>query len=312
MRIEHLSQSMRLLVRGVCALLLIAAIGVVGWMGNAISQDNIDTFRDWNSLYDYITVGGVVLACFLLGATTVSSGRGVRLAIVLVGVALLATGIGGHYGFKYLSDATLAPIPPMKQLRPNASKTVLGFHYLCPTSGGYVAFGDGAVKYVDREQFAKLRHADTPDQPPEFVSPAKEPSGDESSQQVDQQEGTNALARAQERINHSNNLKQMAVDHLRFKPRDGIRVPLKPEHFNSYRGMPDELRKAISDGTYVWYFGWEPIVSYATERTRALWYDFASWASIYLAALGAGSLLAGLVLMMKGEKPTPVAIRESA
>ncbi len=48
----------------------------------------------------------------------------------------------------------------------------------------------------------------------------------------------------------------MAVDHFGFHPRDGIRVPLKPEHFKTYPGMTDELRKAISNGTYVWYFGW--------------------------------------------------------
>jgi hypothetical protein len=295
---------MRRLLRVVCVLLLLAAVGVVVWMANAISGGNIEAFRDWNSLYDYIAVGGVVISCVLLGTLPRTSRSGVRLTLVLLGVFLLANGLIGHFGFQYLSDATLAPIPPMKQLRPNAAKTVLGFHYRCPTSGGYVAFGDGSVKYVDREKFATLRHADTPDQAPEFVSPLKRPSADEPTENIDEQQSENSLSRVQERISHSNNLKQMAVDHFRFKPRDGIRVPLKPEHFMTYPAMTDELRKAISDGTYVWYFGWEPVVSYDTEKTRALWYDFASWASIYFASLGAGLLLAGLVLVMKHPNPT--------
>ncbi len=136
---------MRQLVRIICGLLLVAAIGVVVWMANAISRGNIDAFRDWNSLYDYIAIVGLVGSCVLLGAIAITSRSGVRLALVLMGIFLLASGIAGHYGFKFLSHATLAPIPPTKQLRPNASETVLGFHYGCPTSGGYVAFGDGSL-----------------------------------------------------------------------------------------------------------------------------------------------------------------------
>ncbi len=298
---------MRQLVRVACGLLLVAAIGIVGWMASAISRDNIEAFRAWNSLYDYISVGGVVFSCLLLGAIAVPTRRGARVALVVLGVVLLATGIFGHYGFKLLSNATLAPIPPMKQLKPNAAETVLGFHYVCPTLGGHVAFGDGSVRYVDREQFATLRHADTPDHPPEFISPVKVPPADKPRENAGEPQGESTLSRAQERINHSNNLKRMAVDHFRFQPRDGIQVPLKPEDFGTYYGMTDELRRAISDGTYVWYFGWEPTVSYATERTRALWYDFASWASVYIAGFGAGSLLAGLVLVMKRSNPALVA-----
>lgn len=303
---------MRQLVRFVCGLLLIAALGVVVWMANAISRDNIDAFRNWSTLYDYITLGGVVFSCVLLGAMAGTTRGGVRLTLVLLGVSLLASGIVGHYGFKYLSDATLAPIPPTKQLKPNAAETVLGFHYLCPSSGGYVAFGDGSVRYVDPQQFATLRHADTPDQPPEFTSPIKEPSENKPRENADEQPGRNALSRAQERINQSNNLKRMAVDHFGFQPRDGIRVPLKPQHFRTYPGMTDELQKAISDGTYVWYFGWDPIVSYAAERTKALWYEFASWASVYIAGFGAGSLLAGLTLVIKRPNPMRVTGNKSA
>ncbi len=294
-----MSLRMLQLVRAVCGIVLVAAIGVVGWMASAISGDSSDAFRDWNSFYDYIAVGGVVFSCVLLAATANASSRGMQLAFVLLGVTMLASGIIGHYGLKYLSEATLAPIPPMKQLKPDAAETVLGFHYVCPTSGGCVAFGDGSVRYVDREEFATLRHADHPDQPPEFISPVKRPAADTPIENAGELVGESTLSDAQDRINHSNNLKRMAVDHFGFRPRDGIRVPLKPEHFKTYFGMTNELREAISDGTYVWYFGWEPVVSYAAERTRALWYAWASWASVYFAGFGAGSLLAGLILVMK-------------
>ena len=303
---------MRLFVRAVCVLLLVAAVGVVGWMAMAIGRNNVDAFRDWNSLYDYITVGCVVFSCVLLGMLAGTSSKGVRLTLTVLGGAMLAGGIGGHYGFQYLSNATLAPIPAMRQLKPNAADIVLGYHYVCPESGGYVAFGDGSVRYVDSEQFATLLHADTPDQTPEFISPIKEPLAGELNGNTDEQQGKTALSRAQERINHADNLKKMAVDHFRFQPRDGIRVPLKPEHFKSYPVMSDELRKAISDGTYAWYFGWEPVVSYHTEKIRARWYDFASWASTYFAGFGAGLLLAGLVLVIRRPKQTLVAGNRSA
>lgn len=310
---------MRQLVRIACGVLLIAATGVVGWMANAISRGNIDAFRNWNSLYDCIAIVGLVGSCVLLGAIAVMSRSGVRLALVLMGVSLLAIGVVGHYGFKYLSLATLAPINHVTQRKPNAAETVLGFHYVCPTLGGYVAFGDGSVRYVDREYFATLRHADTPDQPPEFISPVKEPPEESPRENADERRGESSLQmaligvqEAQERMTHSNNLKRMVVDHFGFRRRDGIRVPLKPEHFNTYPGMTDELRKAILDGTYVWYFGWEPTISYATERTRALWYDFASWASVYIVGFGIGSLLAGLILVMKRSNPTLAAGSEPA
>jgi hypothetical protein len=195
------------------------------------------------------------------------------------------------------------------QRKPDAAKTVLGYHYACATSGGYVAFGDGAVKYVDHEQFATLRHADSPDQTPEFISPSRMPPAKEANENVDERREENASERAQavqERINHANNLKQMAKGHFYFQPRDGIRVPLKPEHLTTYPAMSDELREAISDGTYVWYFGWEPRVSFAAEKARALWYEFASWASVYVAGFGAGALLAGLVLLMKRSEPAQI------
>jgi hypothetical protein len=324
-----MSQNMRQLVRVVCGLLLVAAIGVVVWMANAISRDNIDAFRDWNSLYDYITVGGVVFSCVLLGAMAVTSRGGVRLTLVLLGISLLASGIVGHYAFQYLSRATFVSesVYSRMQLKPNAGETVLGFHYVCPSSGGYVAFGDGSVRYVDREQFATLRHADIPDQPPEFTSPIKEPTADEPRENADEQQDNSELGLAlkneslvQERIKHSSNLKRMAEDHFSFRPRDGIRRPLKPEHFTSYPGMTDELRKAISDGTYIWYFGWDPIDSKyyeeikasAAAETKALWYDFTSWASIYFAGFGAGSFLAGLTLLIKRPNPTLVERNESA
>lgn len=302
---------MRLLVRAVCALFLVAAAGVVGWMAMAIGRNNIDAFRNWNSLYDYITVGGVVFFCVLLGMLAGTSSKGLRQTLAVLGVVMLAGGFLGHYGFQYLSGATLAPIPPMKQLKPNAAEIVLGYYYGCPESGGNVAFGDGAVRYVDSEQFATLLHADTPDQTPEFFSPIKEPLAGNPRENTDEQQGKDALSLAQERIRHANNLKKMAVDHIQFQPRDGIRVPLKPEHFKTYPMMTDELREAISDGTYVWYFGWEPVVSYHSEKTRALWYEFASWASTYFAGFGAGSLLAGLVLVIKRPKQTLVAGNES-
>ena len=260
---------------------------------------------------DYIIVGSVVFFCVLLGVLAGSSSKGVKRTLAVLGVVMLAGGIVGHYGFHYLSGATLAPIPPMKQLKPNAAEIVLGYHYVCPESGGNVAFGNGAVRYVDREQFAKLVHADTPDQPPEFISPTKEPMAAEPKENPDEPQG-DVLSRAQERIKHANNLKKMAVDHIQFQPRDGIRVPLKPEHFKTYRMMSDELREAISDGTYVWYFGWEPVVSYHSEKARALWYDFASWASIYFAGFGAGTLLAVLVLFIKHPKRTRVSSNESS
>ncbi len=75
----------------------------------------------------------------------------------------------------------------MKQLKPNAAEAVLGFHYVCPTSGGYVAFGEGSVRHVNPEHFAALRHADAPDQQPEFTSPIKVPSADKSSENADEQ-----------------------------------------------------------------------------------------------------------------------------
>ena len=300
---------MRRLLRGICGLFVFAAVGLVGWMAKQILDDNIDTFRDWNSLYDYVASGSVLLACMLLGALSDASKRRFRPALFLLGGFLLASGVAGFYGFKYLSDAALAPIPPMKQLRPNAAETVLGYHYLCPVSGGTVAFGDGSVRYVSREKFASLRHADNPDQTPEFISPVKQPSEDESSALAEAKQENSVISNAQERIKHSDNLKKMALDHFHFQPRDGIRVPLKPEHFKTYGWMPEELRKSILDGTYVWYFGWDPIVSYASERTAALRYDFANWASIYLASLGGGLLLGAFVLMMK--RPAPSVVDES-
>ena len=49
----------------------------------------------------------------------------------------------------------------------------------------------------------------------------------------------------------------------------------------------------------MWHFGWDATVSHAAEKTKALWYEFASWASVYIAGFGAGALLAGLILLMK-------------
>jgi hypothetical protein len=315
-----MSQNMRQLVRAVCGVLLIAGVGVVVWMANEISQCNIAAFRDWNSLYDFIAVGCIVFCCFLLGAMAVTSKGVIRLTLVLLGVSLLVSGIVGRYGFKYLSQATFVSesVYSRMKLKPNAAETVLGFHYLCRRLGGYVALGDGSVRYVDREQFVTLRHADPPDHPPEFSSPIKEPAADEPTENADVHQDNSEIGLAlqnenlvQERIKHSSNLKWMAEDHFSFRPRDGIRRPLKPEHFTSYPGMTDELRKAISDGTYVWYFGWDPIDSNYYEETKAssdaaskaLWYDFASWASVYLAGFGAGSLLASLTLWMKCRNP---------
>jgi len=314
-----MSKNMLQLVRIACGGVLFAAIAVVGWMASAINRDNVDVFRDWNSLYDYISVGGVIFSCFLLGATAVTSRRRARIASIVLGVSLLAIGAVGHYGFKYLSLAKLAPINHVTQRKPNAAETVLGYHYVCPTLGGHVAFGDGSVRYIDREHFATLRHADTPDQPPDFISPFKEPPEESPRENADERRGESSLQmaligvqEAQERMTHSDNLKRMVVDHFGFRPRDGIRVPLKPEHFKTYPWMTDELRNAIFDGTYVWYFGWEPTISYATERTTALWYDFASWASVYILGFGIGSLLAGLVLVMKRSNPTLAASSEAA
>ncbi len=311
-RNEALRQFIRYLIRFACGLLLLAPLGVVGWMANAIRLGNADVFLNWNSLYDYISIGVVVFSFFLLAAIAAKPRKGTRLVIGVLGLSLLAVGAVGHYGFKYLSMATLAPIPPMKQLKPNAAETVLGYHYACPTLGGQVAFGDGSVKYVDPERFATLSHADTPDQPPEFISPVKEPPADKLRENGDERQGESVISRAQERINHGNNLKRMAMDHFRFRARSGIRVPLKPEHFVTYFGMPDDLRKGISDGTYIWYFGWQPTVSYAAEKARALWCDFVSWASIYVAGFGAGLLLAASILVMKRPQPAQVASVDTA
>jgi hypothetical protein len=291
-------------------------------MANEISPDNIYALRDWNPLYDYIIMGVVVLSCVLLGALAVTSKRVTRITLVASGIFLLVSGIVGHYGFKYFSQATFVSGVSIvrMQLKPNAAETVLGYHYVCPTSGGAVAFGDGSVRYVDPEEFATLRHADTPDQPPEFTSPVKEMSAVEQSENADEHQDNSELGLAlrnarlaQERIKHSSNLKRMAEDHFRFQSRDGIRRPLKPEHFTSYPGMTDELRKAIADGTYVWYFGWDPIDSDYYEEdeavdasnTEANWYEFASWASVYLASFGVGSLLAGLTLLIKCQTKNP-------
>ena len=324
-----MSPNMRQLLRVVFGLILIAAIGVVAWMANEIRRDSIYALREWNSWYDYIAVGVIVLCCVLLGALAATSKRVTRLTLVALGIFLLLSGIVGHYGFKYLSQATLVSGVSIvrMQLKPNAAETILGYHYVCPSSGGLVAFGDGSVRYVDREEFATLRHADTPDQPPEFTSPVKKLSAGERKENADEQQDKSDLglalkyaSLAEERIKHGNNLKRMAEDHFNFQPRDGIRRPLKPEHFTSYAGMTDELRTAIADGTYVWYFGWDPIDSnYYKEAeavdaadTQASWYEFASWGSIYLAGIGVGSLLAGLTLMIKRPNPTLVAGNESA
>lgn len=323
-----MSQNIRQLIRVACGLLLCAAIGIVVWMANEIRRSDIYALREWNALYDYISLGGVVFCCFLLGALTVTSRSSIRLAILFLGAFLFLGGIVGHYGFKYLSQATMSlPIVARMQLKPNASQTVLGYHYACPSSGGSVAFGDGSVRYVSREEFATLPHANTPDQPPEFTSPTKKPEADEQNENSQEQQDNSELAialknasLAEERIKHSNNLKWMAEDHFRFQPRDGIRRPLKPEHFVSYPGMPDELRQAISDGTYVWYFGWDPIDSkyyeqekaYAAAESKAHWFEFLSWASIYCIGFGAGSLLAGLTLMIKSWKPKRVEESEQA
>ncbi len=246
------------------------------------------------------------LSCLLLGAIADAGRRQTRVTVIVLGVSLLAAGIAGYAGFKYLSLAALDSVPAVPQLKPNAAQTVLGYYYRCASSGGDVAFGDGSVKYVGREQFAKLRHADSPDQTPEFISPVKVPTVDESTEIANERQGENAprsVEAIQERIKHSNNLKQMAEGHFYSRPRDGLRVPLKPEHLSTYPAMSDELRKAIADGTYVWYFGWQPRVLYTAERTKALWYDFASWASVYVAGFGAGAMLAGLVLVRKQTKP---------
>lgn len=295
-------QIVRRVMQGACGLWLIGAIVVVGWMANAIVRDKVDAFRRWNSLYDYIIVGGVVFSCLLLAFLVVTAGKRIRVGVIALGVSLLAVGILGHYGFQYLRLATLDPIPTTVQRKPNAANTVLGYHYLCPTVGGSVAFGDGSVRYVTQEVFSTLRHANTPDQTPEFISPIKAPPSEESVKKGDELPEANVLSQVQatqERIKHSNNLKQMANGHFAFRPRNGARVPLKPEHLANYYGMDSELRNGIADGTYVWYFGWEPSISYTAERTRALWYDYISWACVYLAGFGAGSLLAGLVLLMK-------------
>ncbi len=306
-----MSQNTCRLLRVACGLMLLAPICIVGRMAREISRGNSGEFLSWNSLYDYISVGTVVASCLLLGAIATKSMQRTGRAVAVLGFSLLAIGAVGHYGLKFLSDVTLAPIPPMKQLKPNAAQTVLGFHYLCPISGGTVAFGDGSVKYVEQEEFATLRHADFPEYPPEFISPVKKPPSAELTEGADQQPRVNALSSAQERIKHGNNLKQMAVDHFHFQPRDGFRVPLKPEHFKTYPGMTDELRTAIFDGTYVWYFGWEPTVSYTAEKSKALWYDFASWASLYIAGLGAGAVLTAVVMAMKHSDAARHAGRES-
>ena len=297
-----MSRNARRVIWVACGLWLIAAIGVVGWMANQISSNKVDAFRDWNSLYDSISVGGVVISCLILGATAVTSARRTRVTVIVLGGCLLTTGILGYFGFRHLSAETLGPVPAVTQRKPDAEKTVLGYHYACPTLGGYVAFGDGAVRRVDPVSFSTLRHADLPDQTPEFISPAKVPPAKQPTEHADEQQEQNASDRVQavqERINHANNLKKMAKGHFYFQARDGIRVPLKPEHLTTYPGMNDELRTAISDGTYVWYFGWEPRVSYAAEKHRALWYDFASWVCVYIAGFGAGSLLAGLLLVIR-------------
>lgn len=310
-----MSQNMRQLVRIVCGLLLVAVIGLVAWMAYEISGGNIDALRDWNVSYDYIALSCIVLVCVVFAVMTNASAGVMRLTLLLMGVLVLLSGVVGHYGFKYLRDETLVTqkLPKMR-LRPNAAETVLGFHYICPSSGGYVAFGDGSVRYVDREQFAKLRHADTPDQPPEFTSPIKPLPAEDQSENADEKKDGSKLGLAienariaQERIAHSNNLKWMAEDHFNFSPQGNIRRPLKPEQFRSYLGMSDELRKAIADGTYVWYFGWDPIdpsyyaetKAYGYAETKAVWYYFASWASVYCACFGVGALFAGLTLVIK-------------
>jgi cytochrome bd-type quinol oxidase subunit 2 len=83
-----MSQNMRQLIRFVCVLLLVAAIGVVVWMANEISPDNIYALRDWNPLYDYIIMGVVVLSCVLLGALAVTSKRVTRITLVASGIFL--------------------------------------------------------------------------------------------------------------------------------------------------------------------------------------------------------------------------------
>lgn len=178
-----------------------------------------------------------------------------------------------------------------------------------------MAFGDGSVRYVDQNQFATLRHADTPDQTPEFTSPTKLPPAKDSIESANERQEENAFSRVQslqQRVNHSNNLKKMAEGHFYFRPRDGIRAPLRPEHLTTYPAMNKELRAAISDGTYVWYFGWEPRVSFAKEKTKSLWYDFTSWVCLYISGLGAGLLLAGLVMLMKRSNSAQVTAREPA
>ena len=114
-------------------MLLIAAIGVVGWMANAISLSNVNAFRDWKSLYDYISVGGVVFSCMLLAALAAPSTRRARVSVVVLGALMLAIGILGHYGFKHLSIVTNPGVGTIEH-RQNAAETVLGFHYVCPSS----------------------------------------------------------------------------------------------------------------------------------------------------------------------------------
>lgn len=315
-----MSQNMRRVVQFLCGILLVAGVGLVAWMAYRVSGNDLDALRDWNSLYDYIVVGCVVLVCVILATIADGSGRGLRTTLVSTGGLLLLSGAVGYQGFEYLRNESLVTqVLPKIRLKPNAAETVLGYHYVCPISGGYVAFGDGSVRYVDPEQFESLRHAETPDYAPEFHSPKKQATLDDKNVNADEKKGDSELGLAvkdaglvQERIEHSNNLKRMAEDHFNFLPQGSVRRPLKPEHFRSYPGMSDELRTSIKDGTYVWYFGWDPIDSnyymeseaYEYGTTKALWYQFASWASIYFAGYGLGSLFAGLILVIKSRNHT--------
>jgi hypothetical protein len=271
------------------------------WFGYALTAFLKQPFLAMIDISDLWILNLVALICLGLGLLLlVANSSGTRRAAwtqIAAGILISGLSVLGVFGLQYLHAEKTAPLGFTNERKPNAAKTVLGYHYLTPLFGGQAAMGDGSVIYLTKEEFATAPKANTPDEQPVWTSPVKSLEGaQELQQQAGEDAATFKVRQAKARMDISNELKLLARGHFFQLPGNKREVPCKPEELGNYPGLSKELKASLADGTYVWFFGWKPFVSQQKLRESAEWYRFGSWACWFGVATGIGATLGGWIV----------------
>jgi hypothetical protein len=206
-----------------------------------------------------------------------------------------------------LASQRSASLTWIVEQKPNTSRVVLGYHWLTAEAGGQVAFGDGSVGYLTKDEFLASLKAEPPDYEPRFISPRKSHPSVQDGAQPENPNNTprptdpaGIVREAEERARIGTFLKRLAVAHFALISRADGRPPLDPSELQAEARLNEKELAELTDGTYVWSFGWQPYIKPKYTMAQVQQSLKLSWLSLHAFVASLGFLLYASVMLVRG------------